>query len=270
MNISKTEPGNTTFIQENGKNSTTPQDLENIIQGNTFIVTKFIDSGSDETSYFRCYSFTFNTNGTVVATSPNNTINGTWSITEDDDDSQDDLDFNLFFNQNNQFEELNDDWDFISYTSNKIELIDISGGNGGTDYLTFEIGTPSTNCSSSATQNTIENNVQNGSWRITHFIDSGSDETDDFTGYNFTFNSTGVLNANNGTNNYNGTWSITDSNSNDDSLDDLDFNIYFDLTNNFEDLNDDWDILTQNAAKIELIDVSGGNGGTDYLSFEKN
>lgn len=66
------------------------------------------------------------------------------------------------------------------------------------------------------------------------------------------------------------TWSITDRNSNDDSLDDLDFNIYFDLTNNFEDLNDDWDILTQNAAKIELIDVSGGNGGTDYLSFEKN
>ena len=115
----------------------------------------------------------------------------------------------------------------------------------------------------------VKTNVQSGTWRITKFIDSGVDETNYFTGYNFTFNSSGVLNANNGTNNYNGTWSITDSNSNDDSPNDLDFNIYFNLTNNFLDLNDDWDFISQSSTKIELIDVSGGNGGTDYLTFEK-
>lgn len=115
----------------------------------------------------------------------------------------------------------------------------------------------------------VKSNVQSGTWRITKFIDSGVDETNYFTGYNFTFNSSGVLNANNGTNNYNGTWSITDSNSNDDSPNDLDFNIYFNLTNNFLDLNDDWDFISQSSTKIELIDVSGGNGGTDYLTFEK-
>jgi hypothetical protein len=119
-------------------------------------------------------------------------------------------------------------------------------------------------------QNQIENTLQSGTWRITSFIDFGTDETDDFTGYNFTFSSLGVLNANNGTNDYDGTWSITDSNSNDDSQDDLDFNINFNLTNNFEDLNDDWDIISQTTTKIELIDISGGNGGTDYLTFEKN
>jgi len=115
----------------------------------------------------------------------------------------------------------------------------------------------------------VKSNVQTGTWRITKFIDSGVDETNYFTGYNFTFNSSGVLNANNGTNNYNGTWSITDSNSNDDSPNDLDFNIYFNLTNKFLDLNDDWDFISQSSTKIELIDVSGGNGGTDYLTFEK-
>jgi hypothetical protein len=115
----------------------------------------------------------------------------------------------------------------------------------------------------------IQTIVQNGTWRITRFIDSGTDETNDFTGYNFTFNSSGVLNASNGTNNYTGTWSITDSDSNDDSSDDLDFNINFNLTNDFEDLNDDWDIVSQSSTKIELIDVSGGNGGTDLLTFEK-
>lgn len=120
------------------------------------------------------------------------------------------------------------------------------------------------------TKDEIISNASNGTWRITKFIDSDEDETNHFTGYNFTFNSSGVLSASNGTNSYEGIWSITDSNSDDDSLDDLDFNINFNLTNDFEDLNDDWDILTQTSSKIELIDISGGNGGTDYLTFEKN
>lgn len=117
---------------------------------------------------------------------------------------------------------------------------------------------------------TIEANVQKGTWRITKFEDSGDDETNHFTGYNFTFKASGVLNASNGTNNNDGTWSITDSNSSDDSEDDLDFNINFNLTNDFEDLNDDWNIISQSATKIELIDESGGDGGTDYLTFQKN
>ena len=119
-------------------------------------------------------------------------------------------------------------------------------------------------------QNQVQNNVQSGTWRITKFEDSGKDETNHFAGYNFTFISTSVLNANNGITNYDGTWSLTYSNSNDDSVDDLDFNINFNLTNDFEDLNDDWDFISQTATKIELIDISGGNGETDYLTFEKN
>lgn len=119
-------------------------------------------------------------------------------------------------------------------------------------------------------QNQVQNNVQSGTWRITKFEDSGKDETNHFAGYNFTFISTSVLNANNGITNYDGTWSLTYSNSDDDSVDDLDFNINFNLTNDFEDLNDDWDFISQTATKIELIDISGGNGETDYLTFEKN
>lgn len=124
--------------------------------------------------------------------------------------------------------------------------------------------------SSSLTKTEVENNVQNGTWRITKFIDSGTDETHHFNGYNFTFETSGTLRASNGTNNYSGTWSISDSNSGDDSPDDLDFNIFFNLSNDFEDLNDDWDFISQSSSKIELIDISGGNGGTDYLTFEKN
>ena len=123
--------------------------------------------------------------------------------------------------------------------------------------------------SNASVQSQVQTHVQSGGWRISKFIDSGTDETSNFNGFSFSFQSNGVLNATNGSVNYSGTWSITDSNSNDDSKDDLDFNINFNLTNDFEDLNDDWDIVSYSSNKIELYDVSGGGGGTDYLTIEK-
>ena len=123
--------------------------------------------------------------------------------------------------------------------------------------------------SSDTTQTVIQNNVQSGGWKITSFIDSGNDETQHFTGYTFTFSANGTLTASNGQQTHSGSWHISDSNSGDDSPDDLDFNILFNLTNNFEDLNEDWQFISQSASRIELIHISGGNGGTDYLTFEK-
>ena len=124
----------------------------------------------------------------------------------------------------------------------------------------------------------VANLAQNGDWRITYFNDSGQDETSDFAGYVFVFNSDGSLVATKGNEVVNGTWSVQDDSSNsssdDDgnSTDDDDFNIFFPVpqSNKFEDLNDDWDIISVSASKIELTDVSGGNGGTDFLTFEKN
>lgn len=115
----------------------------------------------------------------------------------------------------------------------------------------------------------MEDSVESGAWVITLFEESGNDETNHFSGYEFTFSADGKLMADNGVNSYEGTWSITDSNSGDDSQSDLHFNIFFSLSNDFEDLNDDWDVLSNSNVKIELIDVSGGNGGTDYLTLEK-
>lgn len=122
----------------------------------------------------------------------------------------------------------------------------------------------------------VVNTVESGTWRITNFNDSGQNETSDFNGYDFSFNSDGSLVATNGTNTVIGTWSVTDdsNSSSDDSSsdDDIDFNIFFPVpeTNDFEDLNDDWDIVSTSSTRIELIDISGGNGGTDMLTFEKN
>ena len=118
-------------------------------------------------------------------------------------------------------------------------------------------------------QQAVEDNLEAGSWQVTLFEDSGKDETNHFSGYEFTFADNGTLTADNGMNVVQGTWSITDSNSSDDSPDDLDFNIFFNSSNDFEELNEDWDIVSHTDMKIELIHVSGGNGGTDYLTFER-
>jgi hypothetical protein len=126
------------------------------------------------------------------------------------------------------------------------------------------------NKQTTTTQTKIENSISSGTWSITYFFDSGTNETNNFSGYSFTFNTNGTLTSTNGTNTYNGNWNISDSNSDIDSVDDLHFNITFNVSNHFEDLNDDWNISSQSSTKLELFDVSGGGGGTDYLTFEKN
>lgn len=115
----------------------------------------------------------------------------------------------------------------------------------------------------------LNQTVSSGNWIISYFFDSDSDETSNFSGFEFSFNNEGSLIAQNGNLIYSGTWSIIDSNSNDDSNDDVDFNIVFTTPAEFIVLSDDWDVINITDSKIELIDVSGGNGGTDYLTFER-
>jgi hypothetical protein len=123
-------------------------------------------------------------------------------------------------------------------------------------------------------QNQINKTAIDGTWIVSSYIDDGDDETADFTTFRLDFLEDGILNAtdlvSSNSNPYAGTWSITDSNSNDDdSLDDLDFNINFAVGNKLDDLSDDWDIISYTDTEIKLIDVSGGGGGTDYLTLTK-
>ena len=113
------------------------------IKSGTWRITSYIDSGNNETGDYAGYDFTFNENGSLVASNGANVINGTWSITDDSNNSNDDrsndndIDFNILFASPPNFEELSDDWDVVSTSTSKIDLIDVSGGNGSTDTLTF-------------------------------------------------------------------------------------------------------------------------------------
>ena len=115
----------------------------------------------------------------------------------------------------------------------------------------------------------IEEILKLGTWKITRFEDSGKDETNHFNGYDFIFGSNGTLTAENGLNRMVGNYSLIDQSRNDNHQNDIDFVIHFVGANDFEELNEDWDFVSYSQSLIELIHVSGGNGGTDYLTFER-
>lgn len=106
--------------------------------------------------------------------------------------------------------------------------------------------------------------LKDGTWKVTLFSEDGVNETHYFIGYSFVFMDNGTVKATSGSNVVNGTWATI----NDSGKTKLDLN--FDDVNNFDELDEDWEILTQNSSKIELKHVSGGNGTTDLLTFEKN
>ncbi len=113
------------------KDDSSPSD---ILQNGDWKVTLYNDSGTDETYYFTDYSFHFNSGGSVSAVRSSQTVTGSW--TEGSDDSQEKLVLN--FGAISPFDKLNDDWHIIEKTTTKMRLEDVSGGNGGTDLLTFQ------------------------------------------------------------------------------------------------------------------------------------
>lgn len=123
----------TSFSACNREDKTNPS-TSGIIQDGTWMVTLYNDSGTDETNHFTAYDFTFGSSGTVTATKGASEILGSWNTGTDD--SQNTL--NLDFGATVPFDELNEDWHVIEKTESKLRLDHVSGGNGGTDLLTFE------------------------------------------------------------------------------------------------------------------------------------
>lgn len=109
---------------------------------------------------------------------------------------------------------------------------------------------------------TLSTIIADGSWYVSYFFDD-TDETSDYTGYNFTFNSNGTSLAVKNTISLNGTW----SNYMDSGEEKLEFS--FDGIT-LDELEDDWEVIEYTETQIRLKDVSGGNGGTDYLYLTKN
>lgn len=114
----------------------------------------------------------------------------------------------------------------------------------------------------------IQTNVVQGDWMISSYVDSGVDETSDYDGFTFTFTSDGVVSASSSAEMLTGAWTVDEDDSSDS---DVDFTLFFGVadTHDFDDLNDDWDVVSYTSTMISLRDVSGGSGEIDTLIFTR-
>ena len=106
--------------------------------------------------------------------------------------------------------------------------------------------------------------LKSGTWKISLYVDDGVDETADFSSFNFTFANGGVVTAVNNVLTATGSWSA----GTDDSTPKL--NLAFTTPALFVDLTEDWEILSITNSTVSLHHQSGGGGGMDMLTFQKN
>lgn len=104
----------------------------------------------------------------------------------------------------------------------------------------------------------------NGTWRVTLFMDSGNNETTDFSGYSFTFNVNGAAVASKSNTDKSGTWSINNSS----NKFNIDFGVKSDSNKPLGELTDDWKIITVSKNEIKLKDDNDDSG--EFLTFTKN
>lgn len=104
--------------------------------------------------------------------------------------------------------------------------------------------------------------LQSGEWHVSYFFDN-TNQTSNYSGYNFSFDTNGTIAVSVSSSNLSGTWEAYV----DDNEDTLEINF---PSSQLEDLSDDWEIIEFSATQIRLKDVSGGNGETDFLTFTKN
>ena len=226
--------------------------IENLTSG-TWYITYYFDE-YDETGNFSGYAFTFNLDNTAQADNGSNVVPGTWGTNSD-------LTYvDLNFGTTVPFNELYASWDIIEISSEEIRFKDVSGGNGSTDYLTFG-RTP--NGGSNDEVNAFIEQLTTGVWYVNLYEDDGTNDTCDYEGYAFNFNTSGMATATSSVATKHGFWSVEVN-----SGGDLELILNFEFANSddpFEDLNDDWDVLAFDVAFINLKDTSGS--GTDYLNF---
>lgn len=150
-------------------------------------------------------------------------------------------------NSNGQSIVINDNAQLQDFIENSIDDCDDNSSGGG---------------SGSGNNPTFTSVLTTGNWRITYSFDDG-DQTLNYAGYNFTYNANGTVTAVKNTTSINGTWSTyVDSGENK-------FLLSFDGLI-LDEIEEDWRILEFTSTTIVLKNVSGGNGGIDYLTFTKN
>ncbi len=109
----------------------------------------------------------------------------------------------------------------------------------------------------------INATLPQGEWNISTFIDGEEDKTSTFESFIFIFDADGTVEGKTDLFTESGTWAYDNTSSASEKL-----VLLFGEINPFNEINDDWDIVSLNNSKVELSD-DDGNGNIKLLSFTK-
>lgn len=236
---------------------TTDYLVEVITSCSDWYVDRLEIGGSRLEDNYAGYSLNFTADGTIIATDGNNTYFGNWSSNGSGSAIQVTIDLP-------GLSDFNAVWtlhEIQYYAEYKIDLRQANddrlriqstcaGGNGGTD------GTGGTGGGTSALATTITS----GTWSVFSYIDKGEDKTGIFSAYAFTFNTDGSAQASDGTA-VSGSWVEANGGS--------ELTLDFGLNVPLDEFNESWDVVQLSDTRVELVNVSGGGGGTSTLILDK-
>lgn len=94
--------------------------IQTLLSGG-WVIDSFIDEGNDQTGDWENYVLEFNADGTLTASDGNTQVTGTWQTETDDGE----LELTLQLNVGNPFDDINEDWTVLNYSSSLIELEDV-------------------------------------------------------------------------------------------------------------------------------------------------
>ncbi|HSD07033.1 hypothetical protein [Flavobacterium sp.] len=114
----------------------------------------------------------------------------------------------------------------------------------------------------------VADTVEDGTWKVGFFYESGLAQTEDYGGYNFTFTNNTVLTATKDTNTNTGAWSVAKSTSDADISGTL-FMILF-ASPDLIKLSGNWKVIENTGTSLKLKDNSKGDTDERLLYFEKN
>lgn len=108
----------------------------------------------------------------------------------------------------------------------------------------------------------VSGTVTSGTWRVSYFYDNDKEETSDYNGYSFSFNSDKTMSATRNSVTTTGTWNETT----DDGLPRLVINLNT-TDDKLIELNDDWVIDSKTSSEIKLKDDNPSRN--EQLHFTK-
>lgn len=233
----------------------TTSDLENLFADcEEWSVDDLERNGEDLEDQYEDFIFSFASDGSISVTGDSTSFSGTWSA--EGSGNMIEVTINI-----PDLPDFNDVWILHEIEREPGEAsFDLRKGD---DNLEFE-----SDCTSGGGGGTSGDplsdvlTANNDEWIVGTYLEDGIDETAQFNGFEFTFETTGTVIAMNGSTTINGSWSSL-SNGSELLLD-------FDENEPLDELNDDdWDVISISDTQVELQDVSGGGGGTDTLILIK-